>query len=58
MADDKKEKKTKTQGGTKRVAEDEGDDEERSDRKSWKNYVEPAVSNQAHIHISEPTRPY
>ena len=45
--EDQKEKKIKKQGGTKRVAEDGGDDAERGDRKSWKNYVEPASSSAA-----------
>ena len=39
--------KTKKQSGTKRAAEEEGDDAERGDRKSWRNYIEPASSNAA-----------
>ena len=41
------EKKTKKQSGTKRAAEEEGDDADRGDRKSWRNYIEPASSNAA-----------
>ena len=37
----------KKQSGTKREAEEEGDDSERGDRKSWRNYIEPASSNAA-----------
>ena len=52
--EDKKEKRMKKQGGTEIVAEDEGDDAERSDRKSWKNYIyrasiiEPCARRQGH----------
>ena len=31
----------------KRTAEDEADDSERADKRSWENYVEPASSSQA-----------
>ena len=33
------EHRTKTHGGTKRMAEDEADDSERGDRKNWRNYI-------------------
>ena len=39
--------KTNKQSGTKRAAEEEGDDAERGDLKSWRNYIEPASSNAA-----------
>lgn len=45
LDEDKKEKRMWKQGGTKRVAEDEGGNAERSDRKSWKDYIEPASSS-------------
>ena len=41
------ENRAKTRGGTNRLAEKEADDSERGDRKNWRNYVEPASSNQA-----------
>ena len=44
---EQKEKKIKKQGDTKRTAEEEGDDAERDDRNSWRNYIEPASSNAA-----------
>ena len=45
--ENKKEKRIKKQGGTKREAEDKADDAERSDRKSRNNYTESASSSLA-----------
>ena len=42
-----KDPNAKNHGGAKRMAEDDAEDGERGDRKSWRNYVEPASSNAA-----------
>lgn len=45
--EEQKEKKRQKQGGMKRIAEEEGDEAERGDRKCWRNYIQPASSNAA-----------